>query len=107
MKGSVYKIVALGLLALNGVAFAQSNETPVLDKREKRQEARIEQGKESGQLNDKEAARLENREAKLKADEAAAKSDGKVTAKERKKLNKEANRDSKRIAKQKHDRQKE
>lgn len=89
------------LLALTGPAFAQ--ETPRVDKREANQERRIEKGKETGQLNDEEAARLEAREDKLKADEAAAKADGKVTPKERKKLRTEARRDSKRIAKQKHD----
>jgi hypothetical protein len=46
------------------------------------------------------------RENKLAADEAAAKADGKVTRKERARLNHEAHRDSRAIYKQKHDRQK-
>jgi len=101
---NVKRLMALFLAtAFSGAAFAQS--TPRVDKREANQEKRIENGKESGQLTNREAARLEAHEDKLKADEAAAKADGKVTKKERVKLNREANRNSKRIAKQKHDRQ--
>ncbi|WP_028104684.1 hypothetical protein [Pseudoduganella violaceinigra] len=84
-------------------AFAQS--TPNLDKREDRQQGRIAQGIESGQLTAKEASHLEAREAKLANDEAAAKADGKVTRKERRKLQREANRDSAAIHRQKHDKQ--
>ncbi len=84
-------------------AFAQS--TPNLDKREERQQQRIAQGVESGQLTAKEASHLEAREAKLAGDEAAAKADGKVTRKERRKLQREADRDSAAIHHQKHDRQ--
>ena len=79
--------------------------TPGLDKREANQQKRIDQGVASGQLNAKETNRLDKREAKLNADEAAAKADGKVTRKERMKLKHEANKDSKAIHRQKHDRQ--
>ena len=79
--------------------------TPGLDKREVSQQKRIDQGVASGQLNAKETNRLDQREAKLAADEAAAKADGKVTKAERRKLHREANRDSKAIRKQKHDAQ--
>jgi hypothetical protein len=80
--------------------------TPRLDRREARQEQRIEQGVKSGQLNAKEAARLEKREERLKANEAKAKADGTVTPQERARLEREANRDSRAIAREKHDRQK-
>ncbi len=69
------------------------------------QQQRIDQGINSGQLTPKEAGRLEAREAKIKQDEARMKSDGKLTARERKKLNKELDNASERIYKQKHDRQ--
>lgn len=98
------KLVALFLAtAFSGAALAQS--TPRVDRRENRQQKRIEQGERSGRLTNKEAGHLEAHEAKLNADEAAAKADGKVTRKERVKLNREANRNSKRIYKQKHDAQ--
>lgn len=95
-------VVVAGLL-MTGAVMAQN--TPRLDKREARQQQRIDQGVASGQLNARETNRLEKREAKLAADEAAAKSDGKVTAAERRKLQREANRDSRAIYKQKHDAQ--
>jgi len=84
-------------------AFAQS--TPNLDKREENQQQRIAQGVQSGQLTAKETQHLEAREAKLANDEAAAKADGKVTRKERRKLQREADRDSAAIHHQKHDKQ--
>jgi hypothetical protein len=96
-------IAALALTA-GGVVFAQTPtpSTPNLDKREARQQKRIDQGVSSGQLNAKETNRLDKREAKLAADEAAAKADGKVTYAERKKLQREADRDSAAIYRQKH-----
>lgn len=93
------------VLAFAAPAFAQSDATPGLDKREAKMERRIEQGKASGALNEKEAARLEKRKAKLEQAEDRAKADGKVTAKERARLNKKADRLSKDIVHEKHDAQ--
>ena len=59
----------------------------------------------AGRCNAKEANRLEKREVKLNADEAATKADGKVTHSERMKLQHEANKDSKAIHRQKHNKQ--
>ena len=106
--------VAAIALAFAGAAFAQtttpaagSTATPGIDKRQANQEKRIEQGVKSGELNKKEAARLEKREDKLQADKLKAQADGTVTKKERKQLNREADRDSKAIYRQKHDAQKQ
>ena len=92
-------------LAFAGSAFAQTA-TPGIDKRQANQEKRIEQGVKSGELNKKEAARLEKRQDKLQKDKEKAQADGVVTKKERSQLNHEANRDSKAIYRQKHDAQK-
>jgi Skp family chaperone for outer membrane proteins len=97
-------LVAALALSVVGLAMAQPA-TPNLDKREAHQQQRINQGVASGQLNAKEANRLQQRESKLAADEAAAKADGKVTRAERRRLQREADRDSRAIHKQKHDRQ--
>ncbi len=78
---------------------------PNIQQRMQNQERRIQQGVNSGALTPKEAGRLQAREAKIKQDEARMKSDGQLTAKERKKLNKELDNASDRIYKQKHDRQ--
>jgi hypothetical protein len=102
-------LIALAMTALAGAALAAdkppSNETPGLDKRQQNQEQRIENGVNSGQLNQREANRLEHAGDRLEANEAKAKADGKVTAKERARLQHEANANSARIARQKHDAQ--
>ena len=92
---------------LSAAAFAQTpgTNTPKIDKREANQEARIEKGVASGALNTKETARLEAGQAKVANAEANAKADGQVTAKERAKLNKMENRQSRNIKRQKHDKQ--
>ncbi len=100
------KFVAAALmLSLAVPAFAQGPKTPGLDKREANMEKRIEQGKASGALNEKEAARMEKRMDKLEQAEERAKADGKVTAKERKRLDRKADRLSKDIYREKHDKQ--
>ena len=114
-KMKIQFLIASLALTLGAAAFAQTTTpapvakdptaTPNLDKREANQQKRIDQGVASGQLTAKETNRLDKREAKLAADEASAKSDGKVTQAERRKLQREANRDSKAIHKQKHDKQ--
>lgn len=110
----IQTLITALVLAASGAAFAQTTPapaakdptaTPGLDKRQAEQQKRIDQGVASGQLNEKEAARLKARESKLEADKQAAKADGKVTKEERKKLHREADRDSRAIHREKHDRQ--
>ena len=103
MTQSRHLLIALAFNTFCGAALAA--ETPVLDQRQQNQEQRIENGVENGQLNKREAARLEHAEDRLEANEAKAKADGKVTARERRRLEREANANSARIYKQKHDRQ--
>jgi hypothetical protein len=107
--------VAALALALGGSAFAQTNAspskdpvaTPRIDQREANQEKRIDQGVTSGQLTKREAARLRAGEDRIARAEARAKADGTVTAKERKHLEKMENAESKKIAHEKHDKQKD
>jgi len=94
------------LLAAAALPVAAQTATPRVDARQARQEARIEQGRQSGALTGREAARLEAGQAKVARKEARAKADGKVTKKERARLAKAQNKQSRKIAKQKHDRQK-
>jgi hypothetical protein len=83
--------------------FAQP--TPVIDKREARQEARIDQGVASGQLTGRETARLEKGQQRVENMEAKAKADGVVTPRERTKIRHAQNVESRRIHRQKHDAQ--
>ena len=89
-------------------AFAQATsapQTPRVDKREARQDTRIQNGVASGQLNAKETYRLEKEQAAINKAEANAKADGKVTKHERRRLAKMQNKASKDIHHQKHDAQ--
>ena len=100
-------------MAASGAAFAQApvatpadpTATPRVDKRIANQQKRIDQGVASGQLTAKETNRLDKREARLASNTAAAKADGRMTQAERVKLRREAERNSKVIHAQKHDRQ--
>lgn len=85
-------------------AFAQAN-TPGIDQRQANQERRIDQGVASGELNARETARLERGQQRVDNMENRAKSDGVVTARERAKIQHSQNVQSKRIYRQKHDRQ--
>jgi len=91
-------------LSMSIAVFAQ--ETPRVDRRERHQQRRIRQGVRSGELNRREARRLERQQAVTHAQEAAAKADGKVTKRERRHLNRRENRTSRHIYRQKHDSQK-
>ena len=97
------------IAALPALAFAQTTPaapaTPGIDKRQAEQQKRIDQGVKSGELTGREAARLEKSQAKVQRMEDKAKADGLVTAKERKRIGHEQNKQSKRIAREKHDRQ--
>jgi len=102
------------VLTAGGAAFAQAPTppkdplaTPRIDAREANQEKRIQQGVASGQLTPKEANRLQKGEARIEGAEARAKADGVVTGKERKHLEKMENRESREIAREKHDQQRD
>ena len=96
-------LFAAAMLALPAVAQTQS--TPRIDQRQANQERRIEQGEKSGALTPKEAARLEKGEAHIQKMEDKATADGKVTRKERTRIEKAQDRSSRRIYREKHDRQ--
>lgn len=79
--------------------------TPGTDKRQEMQQKRIEQGIQSGQLTPREAGRMERRQQHVQHMEDKAKADGTVTAKERARIHHAQDQDSRRIHREKHDRQ--
>lgn len=85
---------------------ASPTATPGVDKRQANQQKRIEQGAKSGQLNEKEQARLAKGQARVDTAKDKAAADGKVTKQERKAIHNMQDKQSARIAKQKHDQQK-
>ena len=97
MKTLVKMIVVVS--ALSSLAMAAE-----VDRRETRQQERIGQGVESGQLTPGETARLERQEQRIdnqvKAERAA--NGGHLTAAERQQVNREQNRESRRIYAAKH-----
>lgn len=103
MKRTSSLLVAV-LAAFALPVLAQSN-TPTVDQRQANQQQRIDQGVKSGELTGKEAARLEKNQQRIQKMEDKAKADGKVTPKERARLEKAQNVESKKIAREKHDRQ--
>jgi len=98
-------VTAAVFFALALPAFAQTTSTPRIDQRQKQQQQRIDQGVKSGELNKKEAARLEKGQARIQKMENKAMADGKMSAKERAKIEKAQDRESRRIFREKHDKQ--
>lgn len=109
-RSSIVTLVCgTALMALTGLAQAQASApgtaTPGIDKRQARQEQRIDQGVASGSLTQHEANKLERNQAHIDHVEDRAKADGTVTGKERAHLHRMQDRASARIHKNKHDRQ--
>jgi hypothetical protein len=106
MNFAIKSLAVLGL-ALPLVALAQSTAptTPGADQRQINQAARIQQGADSGSLTTREAARLEQGQTHVQNVENKVKADGTVTAKERARLHHAQDQQSRKIYRQKHDRQ--
>ena len=98
-------LIALAIAVAALPAYAQTASTPRIDQRQANQERRIEQGEKSGQLTGKEAARLEKGQARIQNMENKAAADGKVTGKERARIEHAQNQESRKIAREKHDKQ--
>lgn len=101
------KTVAAALLmtAFTLPALAQADSTPRIDQRQANQQQRIDQGVQSGALTGREADRLEAGQARVQRIEDRAVADGKVTMKEKARIEHAQDVQSKRIYRQKHDRQ--
>ncbi len=102
----VISVLTLGFAVCLAQETQEKPKTPVIDKRERNQKARIKEGVKSGELTKRETALLAAEQRKIKKDEAKAKADGTVTPEERQKLRREEKRASKDIYKQKHNKEK-
>lgn len=103
MKKLLLAVSAMTLM-MSGMVFAQA-ETPVIDQRQINQDQRIDQGIASGQLNEREANRLNKQQGRIGKIEDRAMSDGVMTKRERARVGAAQNRASHHIAREKHDRQ--
>jgi uncharacterized membrane protein YebE (DUF533 family) len=99
-------VLAALTVAITLPAFAETA-TPGIDRREANQERRIDQGVKSGQLTPREATKLDKGQAHVDKMEAKAKADGVVTAKERQRVQHAQDVQSRKIHRQKHDRQRD
>jgi len=101
-------IVAALVVAFPAMALAQTPDTtskPRIDQRQANQEKRIEKGVQSGQLNQKEAVRLQKGQERVQKAENKALADGKMTKKERAHIEHMQDQQSKKIYREKHDKQ--
>ena len=97
-KIASFVMAAVFVLGLSAVSMAGIN------RREYREQQRINQGIRSGELTRREAARLEAGLARIRTDERFARmSGGGISPRERARLEREMNRESRYIYRQKHD----
>ena len=99
------KLVAAAAIATVWLP-SQAQDTRRIDQREANQQKRIEQGEKSGALTQKEAARLEKGQARVQRMEDKAAADGRITPRERRRIEHAQNVESKKIYREKHDKQK-
>ena len=97
--------ITLAVASIGAFAQATAPATPRVDTREANQQARIDAGVASGQLNARETNRLDKQQGRVAGAEANAKADGTVTGKERRHLHRMQIRASANIHAQKHDAQ--
>lgn len=96
-------LAAAFALCLGVAATAQAQTTGSETGRNTDQQQRIEQGLQSGELNNHETARLEQGEARIDRTEQRDLANGSLSASERAQIQREQNRESARIYSQKHD----
>jgi hypothetical protein len=102
----VFGMVALAglmILPLAAQASTSSQYPQRIDRREARQQQRIRRNYRSGNLTQAEARRLAHRERATQRFEARARSDGRISSWERRRLNQHLRRNSRAIRRQSHD----
>jgi Skp family chaperone for outer membrane proteins len=104
MKTARTLIAAVALIAPM-LAAAQTTSTPRVDQRQVNQDARIDKGVQSGSLTQKEAAKLDKGQTHVQNMENKAMADGTVNKKEASRIEHAQDQQSKKVYRQKHDRQ--
>jgi hypothetical protein len=104
MKKSIARTLIIAALATMAAGSAVAG-TPGYNGRQQHQRERIVNGVQSGELTMRETRRLTAGQVHLNRVERRAKADGVVTARERVHMQHEANQQSRRIYRQKHDAQ--
>jgi hypothetical protein len=103
MKKILLTVMITGLFGIfAGAADAQT--TPRVDRRQQNQKTRVRRGVNSGELTRREVRGIKSSTKTTRRYEKRAKSDGVVTWKERRRLNRMQNRNSRKIYRKKHNR---
>ena len=103
MKKLLLTLIITGLCGIfAGAADAQI--TPRVDKRQQNQKTRVRRGVRSGELTRRETRNIKRSTTRTRRYEKRAKSDGVVTWRERSRLNRMQNRNSRKIYRKKHNR---
>jgi len=102
MKSKLLSFFIAGVFVLGLGAVSMAGPRGI-NYRERREQQRINQGIRSGELTRREAARLEAGLARIRINERLARRDGVITPRERARLDRELNRESRAIHHQKHD----
>ena len=103
MKKLLLTLLITGLFGIFAAdAFGQK--TPRVNKRQSNQKYRVRQGVKSGELTRREAKSIRRSTKRINRYEKRAKSDGVVTRRERVRLNRMENRNSRKIFRKKHNR---
>jgi hypothetical protein len=98
-----HAVILGSLLAVAGALGLAADAQAGVNARQHRQQARIVHGVRSGELTRREAARLEARERHIRREERRYRADGVLGPRERADLNRDLNRTSRSIRRQKHD----
>lgn len=97
-------ITLLIILVVSLTVVSAQTLTPKINRTQKNQQLRIQQGVKSGELTRREARKLENQQRVIQHNKRIAKADGVVTSRERKQIRNEQSRASKNIYLKKHNR---
>lgn len=96
-------LIAAALATVSVAALAKAPQAPSIDARQHQQQQRIAQGVASGELNAREAQRLQRQQREIRFAEARARADGVVTRAEYRHLTQLLDQAGRDIARQKHD----
>ncbi|HKP86625.1 MAG TPA: hypothetical protein VJZ26_11040 [Blastocatellia bacterium] len=97
--------IALSAVFVMSLSIVATAHTPYINRRERVEQRRINQGIRSGELTRREAVRLEGQQSRIRVAERFARADGHVTRCERSRLDHMLGRASRDIYRQKHDSQ--
>ena len=100
------KILIAGIILITSAGIINAQvATKTISSRQANQQTRIKEGVKTDELTRPEAAKLESEQKNIQVEKKMAKSDGKVTPRERRIIKKDQNHASEDIYKQKHDAQ--